>query len=76
MNILWYLAVPSITVIAYCVVTWLRSRTPTSLQSGVDSFHREMRALTPADDEVEVIEPSPPSRKPVSRRVEPAARKD
>jgi hypothetical protein len=28
-------------------VLWLRSRKPTSLSSGIDSFRREMQALSP-----------------------------
>jgi hypothetical protein len=47
MKVLWYLAVPIMLVTAYCVVMWWRNRQPTSLESGVDTFRREMDALSP-----------------------------
>jgi hypothetical protein len=31
-------------------VLYLRSRTPSSLESGIDNFQREMQALAPRDD--------------------------
>jgi hypothetical protein len=31
-------------------ITWARNRQPTSLQSGVESFRREMEALSPEGD--------------------------
>jgi hypothetical protein len=31
-------------------ILWLRSRKPTSLQSSIDAFNREMRALRPEDE--------------------------
>ena len=33
------------------LVLYLRSRTPTSLDSGIDNFRREMQALAPRDEE-------------------------
>ena len=30
-----------------CVVVWLRSRKPKSVESAIDSFQRELRALAP-----------------------------
>ena len=47
MKVLWYLAVPIMLVTVYCVVMWWRNRQPTSLESGVDTFRREMEALSP-----------------------------
>ena len=32
------------------LVLYLRSRTPTSLESGIDTFRREMDALAPRDE--------------------------
>jgi len=31
-------------------LVWLRNRQPTSMESGIDSFRREMRALSDAQD--------------------------
>lgn len=47
MIVLAYLLVPVLVVAIAASVTWLRNRQPTSLQSGVDSFRREMDALSP-----------------------------
>ena len=47
MTILAYLLVPVLVVAIAASVTWARNRQPTSLQSGVDSFRREMDALSP-----------------------------
>ena len=47
MSILVYLLVPLLIVLAASLVMWMRNRQPTSLQSGVDDFRREMQALSP-----------------------------
>lgn len=47
MSVLAYLLVPIAVVAIAALVTWARNRQPTSLQSGVDSFRREMDALSP-----------------------------
>lgn len=47
MKVLWYLAVPVMLVTVYCVVMWWRNRQPTSFESGVDTFRKEMQALSP-----------------------------
>ena len=47
MKILFYLLVPVIAVTAYGVFVWARNRQPSSLESGVDAFRREMSALSP-----------------------------
>jgi len=46
-TILVYLLVPLLIVLAASLVMWMRNRQPTSLQSGVDDFRREMQALSP-----------------------------
>ena len=33
------------------LVLWLQHRSPTTLESGIESFQREMRALAPDDDD-------------------------
>ena len=47
MTILWYIIGPVIVVGIAASVVWLRNREPTSLESGVESFRREMQALSP-----------------------------
>ena len=47
MTILVYLLVPLVIVLVASFVMWARNRQPTSLQSGVDDFRREMQALSP-----------------------------
>jgi hypothetical protein len=46
-TVLAYLLVPVLVVAIAASITWARNRQPTSLQSGVDSFRREMDALSP-----------------------------
>lgn len=47
MMILLYLLIPALVVGIAASVLWLRNREPTSLESGVESFRREMQALSP-----------------------------
>lgn len=47
MMILLYLLIPAMVVGVAASVLWLRNREPTSLESGVESFRREMQALSP-----------------------------
>lgn len=47
MRILLYLLVPAMIVTVAALVMWARNRQPTSLESGVESFQREMDALSP-----------------------------
>ena len=47
MNILVYILVPVLVVALAALVTWYRNRQPTSLEAGLDSFRREMHALSP-----------------------------
>ena len=47
MNILWFVIVPLLVGTAAALASWVRNHQPTSLQSGVDSFRREMDALSP-----------------------------
>ena len=37
-------------IVVGSVVVYLRQRTPSSLESGIDSFRREMQALAVRDD--------------------------
>lgn len=47
LTILSYVLVPVLIVAVVASVMWVRNRQPTSLESGVDSFRREMNALSP-----------------------------
>jgi hypothetical protein len=38
-------------IVVGSVVVYLRQRTPSSLESGIDSFRREMQALAVRDDQ-------------------------
>jgi hypothetical protein len=64
---LFFLLIPAAVVAVYCVVLWVRQREPTSLESGIDAFRREMQALSPDHD---------PHRRhrPAARRSEPGDR--
>jgi hypothetical protein len=42
-----FLAIPVVIITIGCVVIWVRSRKPNTLESGIDSFQREMNALSP-----------------------------
>lgn len=47
MSVLLYIVVPVLIVAAAATLVWVRNRQPTSLEHGVDSFRREMDALSP-----------------------------
>lgn len=47
MIVLLYLLIPALVVGIAASALWLRNREPTSLESGVESFRREMQALSP-----------------------------
>lgn len=47
MNPLVFLLIPVVIVIVASLVMWLRGRQPQTLNSGIDSFQREMHALSP-----------------------------
>lgn len=47
MSVLLYVVVPVLVVAVAATTVWVRNRQPTSLEHGVDSFRREMDALSP-----------------------------
>lgn len=49
MNALAFLAMAVLISVVGCGIVYLRSRQPTSLESGIDAFRREMEALSPDD---------------------------
>jgi hypothetical protein len=46
-KILLFLLLPILVVSAYAMWVWARNREPSSVESGVDAFRREMTALSP-----------------------------
>ena len=47
MKILLFVLLPVLIVAIYAVGVWARNRQPSSVESGVDAFRREMSALSP-----------------------------
>ncbi|HWJ64929.1 MAG TPA: hypothetical protein VNS19_23370 [Acidimicrobiales bacterium] len=47
MKILLFVLLPILVVSAYALFVWARNREPSSVESGVDAFRREMTALSP-----------------------------
>ena len=50
MNAVAFLMIAVVISVVGSSVLYLRSRTPTSLESGIDTFRREMQALAPRDE--------------------------
>ena len=50
MGALIFLLLAAALSVAGWVALWLRHRRPTTLESGIEAFQREMRALAPPDD--------------------------
>ena len=57
MKIFLFILIPILVVTAYALYQWFRNRQPSSVESGIDAFRREMSALSP-------------ERAPVNRRPE------
>jgi hypothetical protein len=55
-NAVAFLMIAVVISVVGSAVLYLRSRTPSSLEAGIDNFRREMQALAPRD------EPPPPRR--------------
>lgn len=49
MTALWFPAIVVVVVAVGGVVLWLTSRKPSSTESSIDMFRREMEALSPKD---------------------------
>ena len=49
MNALGFLAIVVVIVVVGGFVLWLTNRKPSSTESSIDSFRREMDALSPKD---------------------------
>jgi hypothetical protein len=50
-NAVAFLMIAVVISVVGSAVLYLRSRTPSSLESGIDNFRREMQALAPRDDQ-------------------------
>ncbi len=47
MKILLFVLLPVLVVTVYALYIWVRNHEPSSVESGVDAFRREMTALSP-----------------------------
>ena len=52
MGALAFLMIALVISVVGSTVLYLRNRGPSSLESGIDTFRREMQALAPRDDQV------------------------
>jgi len=50
---LYFLLIPVVGITVGCLVIWVRGRKPNTLESGIDSFQREMHALSPEEERAE-----------------------
>ena len=50
MNPIAFLLLAAVIIVVGCGILYLRSRTPSSLEAGIDNFRREMQALAPRDE--------------------------
>lgn len=66
MTALTFLLFPVLIVAVGSFVMWWRGRQPSSVESGIESFRREMQALSP-----EAEAEAPPRRSPLDRRHPP-----
>jgi hypothetical protein len=48
MSALVFLAIAVGLSVLGCIVLWIRHRQPSSMESGIDAFRREMSALSPS----------------------------
>jgi hypothetical protein len=46
-----FLMIAVVISVVGSLVLYLRNRTPSSLESGIDNFRREMQALAPRDEQ-------------------------
>jgi hypothetical protein len=50
-NAVAFLMIAVVISVVGSAVLYLRSRTPSSLEAGIDNFRREMQALAPRDEQ-------------------------
>jgi hypothetical protein len=51
MSALVFLLIVVVVSAVGSLILWLQHRSPSTLESGIDAFQREMRALAPPEDE-------------------------
>ncbi|MBN2624999.1 MAG: hypothetical protein JXA83_16590 [Acidimicrobiales bacterium] len=51
MSAVAFLMIAVVIAVGGSIVLYLRSRTPSSLDSGIDTFRREMQALAPREEQ-------------------------
>lgn len=52
MNAVAFLMIAVVISVVGSAVLYLRNRAPSSLESGIDNFRREMQALAPRDEQM------------------------
>jgi hypothetical protein len=50
-NAVFFLMIAVVISVVGGLVLYLRNRTPSSLEAGIDNFRREMEALAPRDEQ-------------------------
>lgn len=55
MSSIGFLLIVLVVSVIGCTILWWRHRSPSTLESGIEAWHREMEALAPPDDP-----PAPP----------------
>lgn len=50
MSSIGFLLIVLVVSVIGCTILWWRHRSPSTLESGIDAWHREMEALAPPDD--------------------------
>ncbi len=51
MSAIGFLLIVLVVSTVGCLILWLQHRSPSTLESGIEAFQREMHALAPPDDE-------------------------
>ncbi len=51
MSAVFFLMIAVVISVVGGIVLYLRNRTPSSMEAGIDNFRREMEALAPRDEE-------------------------
>lgn len=51
MSALVFLSIVIVVSVVGSLIVWLQHRSPSSLESGIDAFQREMEALAPPDEQ-------------------------
>lgn len=50
MSSIGFLLIVLVVSVVGCTILWWRHRSPNTLESGIEAWHREMEALAPPED--------------------------